>query len=101
MFRSRLTNVARGARSFSAGASKTVAQAMMDIPGYNAHHWIDTNGGMFAPIGEGLNGKSFALIGGGQANLFLGYHLAKAGGDFCVTSQVCLTVSFNHSGAMV
>lgn len=77
-------SASRMVRRFSTGASKTIPQAMMDIPDYNVHHWVGHNGGMFGPMGGGLEGISFGLVGGGQANLFLGYHLAKAGGDVTI-----------------
>lgn len=54
-------------------------QASMNFPEANVHAWLKANGGMLAPQGEGLDGLTVVIVGGGQTALFTAIHLAQAG----------------------
>lgn len=54
-------------------------QASMSFPESNVHAWLEGNGGTLAPQGEGLNGLTVVIVGGGQTALFMSIHLAQAG----------------------
>ena len=66
----------RGAEPISAVMKP---QASMSFPEANVHAWLEGNGGMLAPQGEGLDGLTAVIIGGGQTALFMAIHLAQAG----------------------
>jgi len=66
------------------GSGSGKPQAMMDFPDCNYVKWLEKNGGVFAKIGSGLEGKDFVLIGGGQANLYLSILLRNGGANITV-----------------